>query len=792
MHLRGLTLLLLLTTACGDDDGGDGSCSQDTDCTGGLVCIDGMCGTSGGDAGARDASEPERDAAPGEDAGPDCAEDCGDGDCIAGECCAAASSCGGVCCAAADVCSFNVCVTPGDTCAGEEDCGEDEYCEPRLGASVDMCGAAPTTNGRCLPSPPACPDGTTPDPASPECVSECRFNPPSGALEVQLAYSWGGFDGDRAPPNVFDVRNSPIVINLDDDDCDGRITARDVPEIVVITSPDDADRSMNELATGDLVVLSVEEGALTEKWRVPGVAAPWTYPAAGNFHSAEGNEILICSQGRLSMSAYGVSDDGLVLLWDQPLERRGRNCAMPSLFDVDQDGDVEILTLDGLLDGETGEMEYPMPDGDDPSGYGIAADIDNDADHDLELVFADAVFDLVDGALVRIADGPSGADHVLVAQLDGTGGPEIVSVTANNHTLDVWTLVDGEVRYLREDLDINGNLDPARCGASSAGFTSGGGPPTAANVNDDGIPDIAIAGGVGYAVIDGASLINPALTSADDIFLWATPTVDCSSAQTGSSVFDFNGDGLAEVLYADEQFFRIYNGADGTVLFETCNTNGTILEQPIVADVDNDGQADIVVVSNARYRNCSAPDTDDATSGVRVFSSQGGDWVRTRRVWNQHAYHITNVGEDGSIPQEEEANWNVPALNNFRLNRQPGNEDAAPDVVLSLLPICGTRAISVTVRNLGESVLPAGVVVDLYSGPGTEPTPERLVASQLTTQTLYPAQSQVLEFDIPDELRNVIDDPATGAFAIATPPAGTPQCRAENNLQSLDRFCTVQ
>ena len=69
----------------------------------------------------------------------------------------------------------------------------------------------------------------------------------------------------------------------------------------------------------------------------------------------------------------------------------------------------------------------------------------------------------------------------------------------------------------------------------------------------------------------------------------------------------------------------------------------------------------------------------NAQAGVRVFGDAAGNWVRTRRVWNQHAYHITNVDEDGTIPAIESPNWTQPGLNNFRQNKQPGSEFAAPE-----------------------------------------------------------------------------------------------------------------
>src|SRR5690606_30121049 len=49
--------------------------------------------------------------------------------------------------------------------------------------------------------------------------------------------------------------------------------------------------------------------------------------------------------------------------------------------------------------------------------------------------------------------------------------------------------------------------------------------------------------------------------------LWVQDSSDWSSNMTGSSVFDFNGDGQAEVVYRDECFVRVYDGGTGEVLF---------------------------------------------------------------------------------------------------------------------------------------------------------------------------------------------------------------------------------
>src|SRR6185503_2566291 len=44
---------------------------------------------------------------------------------------------------------------------------------------------------------------------------------------------------------------------------------------------------------------------------------------------------------------------------------------------------------------------------------------------------------------------------------------------------------------------------------------------------------------------------------------WKRDTEDDSSSVTSSSVFDFNGDGAAEVVYGDECYFKVYDGSNG-------------------------------------------------------------------------------------------------------------------------------------------------------------------------------------------------------------------------------------
>jgi hypothetical protein len=72
---------------------------------------------------------------------------------------------------------------------------------------------------------------------------------------------------------------------------------------------------------------------------------------------------------------------------------------------------------------------------------------------------------------------------------------------------------------------------------------------------------------------------------------------------------------------------------------------GTGCEYPVVADINNDGMAEIVVTGLLdQYLGY-----DVGYGGVHVFGSPNS-WGSSRPVWNQYMYHVTNVNEDLTIP----------------------------------------------------------------------------------------------------------------------------------------------
>lgn len=271
----------------------------------------------------------------------------------------------------------------------------------------------------------------------------------------------------------------------------------------------------------------------------------------------------------------------------------------------------------------------------------IVADIDLDGEP--EIIAGNRVFGS-DGSLEHsstISDG-----FVATGNFDTDPQAEIVHVS------------NGEIRLLNHDLSVI-------WGPVAIPERGIGGPPTVGDFDSDGQPEIGVAGARRYVVLD-----------TDGTELWQAVTQDTSSNFTGSTIFDFDDDGTTEVVYRDEQHLWIYDGPSGAVRFRTPIRSATLIEYPIVADIDADGQAEIVVPQDV---DATLPDGSTRQKGLYVFASPLGDWVRARPIWNQHSYHVTNVNSDGSIPAVEQPNWLDPRLNNYRENSFPQDDAAALD-----------------------------------------------------------------------------------------------------------------
>lgn len=701
--------LALLLVACDCGGGGEGRCTTTADCPAGQACVDGMCvGRDAGGGGDAALDAPAADAPAADTSG------------------CPTVACLGVCCREGERCADFGCVIDLGPCTTNDDCRGDSYCD----------------EGLCTPY------GRPPDVINdPDCERSIEV----GAFEPAEQCRW---DGTGAPvPASSAVYSAPMVADFDLDG-DPAVLA---PSIVFT--------SFESSRAGGL--LRVVDGRTCEtQFTATDPADRLIYASNNAIGDLDGDgsapEIvgvgLDADENPGALIAFERDDaGGFVRRW------RGRRCDLPgepqhdafdwtnnngpSMHDLDDDGLPEVLfgrfvyDHQGCLQNPDASYENYLRLG----VFSVVADVDDDGQ--VELIYPDGVYEWTGSDWVRQASwAPSDAanaerfGHVAVGDFgdfgDAAGDLEIAVASAESTTAPSSS--NGTVRVMTPSGRIVFGPFPL---PDTAGFAGRGGPPTVGDFDGDGRAEFAVAGGAFYTVfdldcdIDGDS--GPGCTRAPGQprgVLWSRPSQDRSSNVTGSSVFDFDADGVAEVVYGDECFLRIYRGTDGEVLFSRAASSGTGYEYPVIADVDGDFNSEILV---ALTRGPACPATDpiftagtstyEAGAGVIVLRDTLDRWAASRPIWNQHAYSVTNVGDDGSIPRTSEwtRNPDVAGLNNFRMNAQGNLETrGAADLTVALDDdICGASGETELVANVcnrGTNPVPDGARVVFYAGDPDE------------------------------------------------------------------------
>ena len=330
----------------------------------------------------------------------------------------------------------------------------------------------------------------------------------------------------------------------------------------------------------------------------------------------------IFSIERTTQKVVAFSSDG-ILLWESADSTNSRNAREPypfwihglSLSDIDANGTIEIISPRLVLDAVTGSKKFSLPE----LVHAYPANVD-----------LKGTIEIVVGTGVINAAGGTICEFKRRNQLETLANLGIAQLHKDDPYLTITgtTLVASDAE--QPDLVAYRGDTCAEIFRKPFGDL-GGGPPNIADF--DGKPDqvleIGIAGKKSYSVF-----------SASGEKLWSRPTVDASSSRTGSTAFDFNGDGRTEVVYNDELHLRVFDGTSGNVLYEAPNTSYTAHEYPVVADVDGNGTANIIAVSNS----CQKGNT-----GVHVFKEPEDRWVRTRQIWNQYGFNPLTVNDNGTV-----------------------------------------------------------------------------------------------------------------------------------------------
>ncbi len=591
---------------------------------------------------------------------------------------------------------------------------------------------------------------------SPE-VGQCEVKPPfTGNFDPVLHWAW---TGSSVLPEYKQVMMQPVVVDVNRDG---------TPDIVFSTFDGDFYNAriaaeQNPNVNGVLRAISGNGGQ--ELWAVTDSALrvkPAASLAAGDIDGD--GAVEICGIPETGRGIICFENDGTFKFRSEPDAYDYNEWGGPSLADLDGDGAVEILDGNRVY-SNTGALKWVGTGGGGMEGarytgpVSFAVDIDQDGK--LEVVNGTSVY-RHDGTL-KCSNGDLEGGYSAVANFDGDAAGEIV-VSGQTKV----SLLDDDCSLLWSRPVHITNLDQPLHDPANPGH---GGAPNLADFDGDGQLEIGLAGDWNYTVY-----------GSDGNVKWTFAVQDYSSGKTTSTTFDFENDGRLEVIYADELKLRIFDAVTGAVRWETAHSSATTHEYPIVADVDGNGAADIVVVEN----NFSAP----GLNGLRVYRDQQHGWANTRRLWNQHAYSVTNVNDDGTIPAHPLTNWLIPELNTFRSNTAgylgtgPSSYAAADLVAFDVSTTCdgyGSLVLGARVRNQGEAPVAAGVKVAFYKG---NPASGGTLLGVATVSDVLPAGGSSIatavvssSFTGTAEVFAVVDDDGTGAGT-------TTECREDNNSSS--------
>jgi len=391
------------------------------------------------------------------------------------------------------------------------------------------------------------------------------------------------------------------------------------------------------------------------------------------------------------------------------------------------------------------------------------------------------------GVVPANSDGPTA-----VADLDGDGDLDIVYSSRTTGRVYAW---DPQNNLLL--LNVPGNNINANNFSVSE--------PTIAYVYDD-IANNGFTKDLPEIIITTASRVtayNLQFPMANNRRVWQFVTTD-GSGETGITAFDFNGDGVSELIYNDQTEIRIMNGNLAAPANLSSFVSGTLtwMEHPIVADVDGDGQAEMIAYSGL-------PDAASGQGRVNIFNPTAGNvWQPARKVWNQRGYHVVNINDDLTVPMKETSMTNfMPAsstrfklLNQYNVQFNPNNlllepgTVPTPDAQINSLTYNGaTNTYHFVIGVTGNANLPAATPITIYNG-NPQATAATIVQTINTPSQIAPGSTLAFSvtataFNANSSYYAVVNDNGSKPrpFNLATqfPSTGTSECNYVNNVKSI-------
>ncbi|MFV8752494.1 FG-GAP repeat domain-containing protein [Nannocystaceae bacterium ST9] len=485
--------------------------------------------------------------------------------------------------------------------------GEDESGDASTGEAplLDMAQGEPMPTPYCqipanaLDGLPVC--------AAPE-ISE--------VLAPTIGWTWTG------PGDETSVLLTPLVANLDDDDGDGFVDLCDTPDVLV-AAVDLPPGKTDVWPLGHLHVIDGRTGQTTRTFEHPIDAA--INPAIADL-DGDGRPEVLALEPMAANSPYAITSRRLVafdgegaLVWQGEHWQAARGAGAIAVADLDGDGDPEILAPEYVADHEGNFLWGPA----DPSlAYSMPVAVDLDLDGQLEVLFGSTAYDHQGELRFQVPGIAANRGSVAVANFDDDPEPELY-VQANVHGIVEH---DGVVK--------------AVCPTNDE-IATGGYPVAIRDLDGDGAAEI---------VFGFADHVYVLAVEADQCFIRWSRKLDMIDAQSSGTMFDLLGDGRAEAIYADQSKLVVF-ADDGSIVFQIPRTAREEIANPVVADVDGDGAAEVLVVSSEPVQPAMGTgDPAPQTPSLMLLQNLDDAFAPARRLWNQHAYTSGASNELGQVP----------------------------------------------------------------------------------------------------------------------------------------------